>query len=228
MPRQCPAFAAKLTDNVARRRRSLGFPQSYQPKRFSGIGDAGCRGREGPEPVNAIRLIVAVAGARPCGRPASCAQRTDPVPLPAAKPAALDRPKPRQASTKTAKAKTAASRKAAGPRHDQDHGARRQAHKGAAAPLSLLAPAPAGPVDRADPVAPASRECAAGPCRAGRAPSLRYAPALAMATTSTTSPMDIAAVKQAFDLVAQGPAATTPPISKARFPIRWRASWSNG
>ena len=36
------------------------------------------------------------------------------------------------------------------------------------------------------------------------APSLRYAPAFAMAASSTTSPLDIAAVKQAFDLAHKG------------------------
>ena len=59
------------------------------------------------------------------------------------------------------------------------------------------------------------------------APAMRPGPAFAMATNTATSPLDLAAVKQAIDLVHKGRRAA-PPMPKTPSPTRSRASSSNG
>ena len=71
--------------------------------------------------------------------------------------------------------------------------------------MSLNPAATHGPTAASNPAAPIRVNAAPG-LLPGRPvpPSLRYAPAFAMAASSTTSPLDIAAVKQAFDLAHKG------------------------
>jgi soluble lytic murein transglycosylase len=139
--------------------------------------------------VTAIRLIVLapvlvlVAGQL-------CAAQTQ-IPLPQAKPDAI---KP------AAKAK-ATEHKAT------DHKA--QAHAAPAPPLSLKPGTLRGtttastPSSAAGPPGPALPGLALqGPALPG--PALRATPALAMATSSATSPLDLTALKQAVDLVGKG------------------------
>jgi soluble lytic murein transglycosylase len=74
-----------------------------------------------------------------------------------------------------------------------------QAHTGPAAPLSL---APGAPSAASTPNPP-GRASATPPAPAMPPPALRSTPALAMATSAATSPLDLAAVKQAVDLVGK-------------------------
>ena len=77
---------------------------------------------------------------------------------------------------------------------------------GSTAAVSLASTAPHAPPTASNPAAPVRVNIApqAMPGPAVPAPSVRLAPALAMATSSTTSPLDLAAVKQAVDLVHKG------------------------
>ena len=140
-----------------------------------------------------IRLILLAAILGVLAGEACAAQRVREVPLP--------RPRP------PIKSEAIGNVAAHGP-----------AHHSAAAPLPLnpaLAPdsttasIPASGVlgySGADhPANPAGLSPAAAPSRhAGRAESERSAPPLAMAATASTSPLDVAAVKQAIDLAHKG------------------------
>ena len=75
-----------------------------------------------------------------------------------------------------------------------------QAHTGPTAPLSLAPGAPSAATTASTPN-PSGRANATPP--AMPPPVLRSTPALAMATSSATSPLDLAAVKQAVDLVGR-------------------------
>jgi soluble lytic murein transglycosylase len=131
-------------------------------------------------PVTAIRLIVLLSAFVLAAGKLHAAQPTDSVPMPTAKPAALKSLKGKQ------------------PEH------KAQVHPGPAAPISIAPgavhlPAPASPGSARVNVAPQEM---AGP--AAPAPVLRPFPPLAMAASSSTSPLDLAAVKQAIDLVHRG------------------------
>ena len=76
------------------------------------------------------------------------------------------------------------------------------AHKGAPAPLSLAPGALRGTTTAAVPN-PAGRATGAPPAPAMPPPLLRSTPALAMATSAATSPLDLNALKQAVDLVGK-------------------------
>jgi soluble lytic murein transglycosylase len=144
--------------------------------------------------VTAIRLgvlvlFLALATARICaaqtsGQQVPGQQVPGQVPLPHAKPAAI---KP------TEKAKPA--------------GHKLQARSAPAAPTSLAPGTPRGATTAASPNAPVRANGAptASPGAAALPPpALRSTPALAMATSSSTSPLDLAAVKQAIELVGKG------------------------
>jgi soluble lytic murein transglycosylase len=154
-------------------------------------------------PVTLIRLSLFVATLLVAGGRV-CAAQTQ-VPLPQAKPAAIA-PVP----------KAKATEHKATEHKDAEHKAtehkaterKEQAHKGAPAPLSLSpgtlrgattasVPNPAG---RANVTPPAS---AMPPAPAMPPPLLRSTPALAMATSAATSPLDLNALKQALDLVGK-------------------------
>jgi len=141
--------------------------------------------------VKAIRLIVALTALALAAGQLQAAQATDPVPLPVSKPATLKPAKSEGAKSKATESKPA-EKKA-------------QARKAAPAPLSLK-PTAHSPSTAVNPSAPIRVNAAPGPLpvRPVPGPSLRSAPAFAMAASSTTSPLDIAAVKQAFDLAHKG------------------------
>jgi soluble lytic murein transglycosylase len=145
--------------------------------------------------VKAIRLIVVLPALALAAGQLRAAQATDPVPLPTAKPAALTPAKSK--AGQTAQSKAAQSKPA-----DKNT----QSHKAATGAMSLNPAAPHGPATASNPGAPIRVNAAPGPLpgRPAPAPSLRYAPAFAIAASSTTSPLDIAAVKQAFDLAHKG------------------------
>jgi soluble lytic murein transglycosylase len=124
-----------------------------------------------------VPLLVVAAG-QICA-----AQTSGQVPLPPAKPAAI----------KSAPKAKATEHKAT------EHKA--SAHTAPTAPLSL---APGAPRATASVPNPAGRGNVAPPAPAMPPPALRSTPALAMATSSATSPLDLAAVRQAVDLVGKG------------------------
>lgn len=131
-------------------------------------------------------LVVAAGGL--------CAAQT--VPLPPAKPDAI-KPAPKAAAPK---AKTSDHK--VQPRKMEAHGA----PTAPPAPISLAPGTLRGTTTASTPSA-AGRGNAAPlvpPSPALPAPALRATPALAMATSATTSPLDLAAVKQAVDLVGKG------------------------
>jgi soluble lytic murein transglycosylase len=153
------------------------------------------------ELVNAIRLIVALLALSFAAGQLHAAQATDPVPLPTAKPAVLEPVKSKTIPSKATQSKAAQSKA------DQAKPAKKNAQAHTAAPMSLNPAAPHGPT--ASNSTASIRVNAAPGLLPGRpvpmpVPSLRYAPAFAMAASSTTSPLDIAAVKQAFDLAHKG------------------------
>src|SRR5580704_2753457 len=135
-----PRFCREMRAIVRRPSKSLVIPQSYQPKRFSGI--AGGEYRGGSVPVTLIRLSLFVATLVVAGG-GICAAQTQ-VPLPQAKPAAITpAPKAKATEHKGADHKTvdhkAAEHKAT-ERKEQVHKEqvhKEQAHKGTPAPLSL-------------------------------------------------------------------------------------------
>jgi soluble lytic murein transglycosylase len=131
----------------------------------------------------AVSLLAGEAYAAPADTPSS-------VPVPPARPGV----KPQKAK-KVTTGKTLPAKKATAAKTVKRKGRAHDAFKGTAAPL-LLAPTGAPPSTTASvpgrAAVPASR------------PPARSAPALAMATTSTTSPLDLAAVKQAVELVHKG------------------------
>jgi len=143
--------------------------------------------------VQAIRFIVLmlvlVAVAAGLGAAPGAAQ-TAQVPLPPAKPEALkSAPKPKPADRKAQALRTPAAP--------------------AAAPM-VLTPGAAGPARAATTATvqmPPLRGSLAAPGPAAPAlpgPALRSTPALAMAASAATSPLDLAAVKQAVELVGKG------------------------
>jgi soluble lytic murein transglycosylase len=133
--------------------------------------------------VKANRLIVALPALVLAAGQLNAAQTTDPVPLPLSRPAAALKPN---------KAKPAEQKA--------------QAKKGLAAPVSLAPTAPHAPTTASNPTAPIRVNAPPqGPLqRPAPVPSMRPAPAFAMAASSATSPLDLAAVKQAFDLAHHG------------------------
>ena len=158
-------------------------------------------------PVSIIRLSLFVATLVVAGG-GICAAQTQ-VPLPQAKPAAIT-PAPKAKATeqkatehKGADHKTvdhkAAEHKAT-ERKEQVH--KEQAHKGTPAPLSLSPGTLRGTTTASVP-GPAGRANIAPPAPAMPAPLLRSTPALAMATSAATSPLDLNALKQAVDLVGK-------------------------
>jgi soluble lytic murein transglycosylase len=142
-----------------------------------------------------------------------CAAQTQ-VPLPQAKPAAIA-PAPTAKATahkgaehkagerktperKTTERKTTEHKT---PEHKTtEH--KEQAHKGTPAPLSLAPGALRGTTTAAVPN-PAGRASGTSPAPAMPPPLLRSTPALAMATSAATSPLDLNALKHAVDLVGK-------------------------
>jgi soluble lytic murein transglycosylase len=130
--------------------------------------------------MTALVSVLVVAAGQIC-----VAQTTAQIPLPPTKPAAI-KSAPKAKPTEHAKA---TERKV-------------QAHTGPAAPLSLAPGAPQAATTASTPN-PSGRASATPPAPAMPPPALRSTPALAMATSSATSPLDLAAVKQAVDLVGK-------------------------
>src|SRR6202035_719868 len=195
-----PRFCREIRRFVRPPSKSLVIPQSYQPKRFLGI--AGGEERGGSVLVTPIRitalvsLLVVAAGQ-------ICAAQTQ-VPLPQAKPAAIA-PAPKAKATEHKAAEHKGSEHKADERKIPEHKTtehKEQAHKGATAPLSLAPGALRGTTTAAVPN-PAGRATGAAPAPAMPPPLLRSTPALAMATSAATSPLDLGAVKQAVDLVGK-------------------------
>jgi soluble lytic murein transglycosylase len=132
-----------------------------------------------------------------------CAAQTQ-VPLPQAKPAAIA-PAPKAKATEHKAAEHKGSEHKADERKTTGHKTtehKEQAHKGGPAPLSLAPGALRGTTTAAVPN-PAGRTTGAPPAPAMPPPLLRSTPALAMATSAATSPLDLGAVKQAVDLVGK-------------------------
>ncbi len=127
-----------------------------------------------PIRITALVLVLVVAAGQICA-----AQTSGQIPLPPTKPAAI---------------KSAPKAKAT------EH--KVQGHNGPAAPLSLAPGAPQAATTASTP-SPSGRVSATPPAPAMPPPALRSTPALAMATSSATSPLDLAAVKQAVDLVGK-------------------------
>jgi soluble lytic murein transglycosylase len=124
--------------------------------------------------ITALVSVLVVAAGQICA-----AQTSGHVPLPPTKPAAIK-------STPKAKAT-----------EHKVHG-----HTTPAAPLSLAPGAPQAATTASTPN-PSGHASAAPPAPAMPPPALRSTAALAMATSSATSPLDLAAVKQAVDLVGK-------------------------
>ena len=137
-----------------------------------------------------------------------CAAQT-PVPLPQAKPAAIaPAPKAKATEQKAADHKAAehkATEHKATERKTAEHKAterKEQAHKGTSAPLSLSPGTLRGATTASVPN-PAGGANVTPPAPALPPPLLRSTPALAMATSAATSPLDLNALKQAVDLVGK-------------------------
>ncbi|HXX03808.1 MAG TPA: transglycosylase SLT domain-containing protein [Xanthobacteraceae bacterium] len=128
--------------------------------------------------MTAVRFLLVFAAAGVLAGAAAAAPPSGPIPLP--------RPRP---AVKTEKAATVTPR--AAPRHDTS------------APMSLAPPAPQPATTASLPAPHASGPAIALPTRA-TTPTARSSPALALATTSNTSPLDLAAVKQAIELARKG------------------------
>jgi soluble lytic murein transglycosylase len=124
--------------------------------------------------MTALVAVLVVTAGQICA-----AQTSTQVPLPRTKPAAI---------------KSAPKAKAT------EH--KVQAHTGPTAPLSLAPGAPQAATTASTPNA-SGRANATPPAPAMPPPALRSTPALAMAASSATSPLDLAAVKQAVDLVGK-------------------------
>ena len=135
-------------------------------------------------------LLVAVGGI--------CAAQT-PVPLPQAKPAAIaPAPKAKATEHKATEHKTAEHKATEHKATER----KEQAHKGTPAPLSLSPGTLRGSTTASVPN-PAGRGNVTPPAPAMPPPLLRSTPALAMATSAATSPLDLNALKQAVDLVGK-------------------------
>ncbi len=144
-----------------------------------------------------IRLSLCVATLLVAGG-GICAAQTQ-VPLPQAKPAAIA-----PASKAKATEHKATEHKTAEPKATEHKATARkeQAHKGTPAPLSL-APGTLRGATTASVPDPAGRANVTPPAPAMPPPLLRSTPALAMATSAATSPLDLNALKQAVDLVGK-------------------------
>jgi soluble lytic murein transglycosylase len=131
--------------------------------------------------VTAIRLIILLPALVLAAGQVYAAPPSGPVPLPRTRPA-----------IKSTTGKETAPKA--------------EVRTGSTAAVSLASTAPHAPPTASNPAAPVRVNIApqAMPGPAVPAPSVRLAPALAMATSSTTSPLDLAAVKQAVDLVHKG------------------------
>src|SRR5579864_2807535 len=122
-----PRFCREIRQLSVPPSKSLVIPQSYQPKRFSGIAGGECRG--GSVLVTPIRLTTLVSVLVVAAGPICAAQPSSQVPLPPAKPAAIkSAPKAKATEHKAAEHKAT------------DHKA--SAHIAPAAPLSLRPGAP--------------------------------------------------------------------------------------
>ena len=154
-----------------------------------------------------IRLLLLVATLVVAGG-GICAAQTQ-VPLPQAKPAAIA-PAPKAKATeqkatehKTTEHKTTERKSAEHKATDHKATERKeQAHKGTSAPLSL-APGTLRGATTASVPNPAGGANLTPPAPAMPPPLLRSTPALAMATSVATSPLDLNALKQAVDLVGK-------------------------
>ena len=144
-----------------------------------------------------IRLSLFVATLLVTGG-GMCAAQT-PVPLPQAKPTAIA-PAPKAKATEH----KATEHKGAEQKATEHKATNRkeQAHKGTPAPLSLAPGTLRGATTAAVPN-PAGRANVTPPAPAMPPPLLRSTPALAMATSAATSPLDLNALKQAVDLVGK-------------------------
>ncbi len=134
--------------------------------------------------MTAIRLI-ALGAALVLAAGGLCAAQT--VPLPPAKPDAI-----KPAAKAAPKAKTSDHK--VPPHKVGAHGAP------TAPPISLAPGTLRGTTTASTPSAPGNAAPVVNPAL----PALRSTPALAMATSAATSPLDLAAVKQAVDLVGKG------------------------
>jgi soluble lytic murein transglycosylase len=152
--------------------------------------------------VTLIRLSLYVATLLVAGG-GICAAQTQ-VPLPQAKPAAIAPAAKAKATEHKATEPKGAERKTAEHKAAEHKATERkeQAHKGAPAPLSLAPGTLRGTTTAAVPN-PAGRANVTPPAPAMPPPLLRSTPALAMATSAATSPLDLGAVKQAVDLVGK-------------------------
>ena len=157
--------------------------------------------------MNPVRLLPLVAGLL-IAAAQICAAQTQP-PLPQAKPVAIA-PASTAKATEHKGAEHKAGERKTPERKTTEHKSpehkttehKEQAHKGAPASLSLAPGALRGTTTAAVPN-PAGRASGAPPAPAMPPPLLRSTPALAMATSATTSPLDLNALKQAVDLVGK-------------------------
>jgi len=152
--------------------------------------------------VTLIRLSLFVATLLVAGG-GICAAQTQ-VPLPQAKPAAIA-PAPKAKATEHKGAEHKATEHKTAEHKATEHKAterKEQAHKGTPAPLSL-SPGTLRGASTASVPNPAGRANVTPPAPAMPPPLLRSTPALAMATSAATSPLDLNALKQAVDLVGK-------------------------
>ena len=149
-----------------------------------------------------IRLSLFVATVLVAGG-GICAAQTQ-VPLPQAKPAAITPAPKAKATEQKATEHKGADHKAAEHKVTEHKATERkeQAHKGTPAPLSLSPGTLRGATTASVPN-PAGRANVTPPAPAMPPPLLRSTPALAMATSAATSPLDLNVVKQAVDLVGK-------------------------
>jgi soluble lytic murein transglycosylase len=153
-------------------------------------------------PVTLIRLSLFVATLLVAGG-GICAAQTQ-VPLPQAKPAAIAPAPKAKATEQKATEHKGAEHKGAEHKATEHKATERkeQARKGTPAPLSL-APGTLRGATTASVPDPAGRANVTPPAPAMPPPLLRSTPALAMATSAATSPLDLNALKQAVDLVGK-------------------------
>ncbi len=149
-----------------------------------------------------IRLSLFVATLLVAGG-GICAAQTQ-VPLPQAKPAAIA-PAPKAKATEHKDSEHKGAEHKTSEHKATEHKAterKEQAHKGTPAPLSLSPGTLRGATTASVPN-PAGRANVTPQAPAMPPPLLRSTPALAMATSAATSPLDLNALKQAVDLVGK-------------------------
>jgi soluble lytic murein transglycosylase len=147
--------------------------------------------------VTLVRLSLFVATLLVAGG-GICAAQTQ-VPLPQAKPTAIaPAPKAKATEHKATEHKTAEHKATEHKATER----KEQTHKGTPVPLSLSPGTLRGPTTASVPN-PAGRANVLPPAPAMPPPLLRSTPALAMATSAATSPLDLNALKQAVDLVGK-------------------------